>query len=324
MPLRDAGFYREKRIELGLGKRAASIDVAARKVVLDNGPSIGWDALLLATGAEPVQLDALKGKADVFTLRSFADCRSIIARVANARAVVVVGAGFIGMEAAASLKARGLDVHVVAPEAVPMARQVGPELGRFLAGLHQANGVALHLGRTVSAFENGRARLDDGAEIAADFVLVGVGVRPRVELARAAGLAVNHGIAVDGRMRSSGAGVWAAGDVAEYPDPRTGDQVRIEHWVVAERQGQVAAEDMLGLPSRYTDAPFFWTHQFDAELRVSGLAGRFDKVEIEGSIEGRDCQVRYLREGRLTAVATLGRDKANLEQAVAWEREAAP
>jgi NADPH-dependent 2,4-dienoyl-CoA reductase/sulfur reductase-like enzyme/nitrite reductase/ring-hydroxylating ferredoxin subunit len=328
MPLRDEAFYREQEIDLRLAQTVAAVDPGVRKVMLEDGQSLPYDALLIATGAEPVRLDGLKDAKDVFTLRSFADCRAIIARAARARAAIVVGAGFIGMEAAASLNARGLDVHVVAPEQVPMERQLGPELGRFLAGLHRANGVELHLGRTVASFEGGRARLDDGSEIAGDFLLVGVGVRPRVELARRAGLRVDHGVKVDGRMRtsapgSSALGIWAAGDIAEYPDPRTGEAVRIEHWVVAERQGQVAAEDMLGVKTAYEDAPFFWTHQFGAELRVSGLAGHFDEVEVDGSIEDRDCEVRYLKGGRLTAVATLGRDKANLEQAVAWEREAA-
>lgn len=322
IPLRDEAFYREQKIDLRLGRRVTTLDPKGRKLTLADGQKLAWDALLIATGAEPVRFATLSGP-DVLTLRSLADCRAIIARAGRSKAVVIVGAGFIGMEAAASLRARGLEVHVVAPEAVPMQRALGPELGSFLGGVHQANGVKLHLGRTVSSFSEGRARLDDGSDIAADFVLLAVGVRPRIDLATAAGLGTASGVLVDGCMRTSVPGIWAAGDVAEYPDSHAGGSMRIEHWVVAERQGQTAADDMLGLASPLEEAPFFWTHQFDVEIRVSGRAGRYDKVEVDGSIEARDCEVRFLNAGRIDAVATIGRDRLNLERACAWAGERA-
>ena len=319
MPLRGDDFYRTHHIDLRLNTRVASLDAAGRRLTLDNGKTLAFDALLLATGAEPIMLQAPQPTRNSFTLRSFADCRALIEKAKTSKKAVVVGASFIGLEVAGALRARGLEVDVVAPESVPMQKALGPELGRFVQGLHEAKGVRFHLGRSVAGFHDGRVTLDDNSVLDADMVIMGIGVRPRVELARAAGLTVDGGVHVDDRLRTSAAGIWAAGDIAAFPESRTGERIRIEHWVVAERQGQVAAANMLGADEPFDATPFFWSAHWGEEIRYSGHAQGWDNVETDGSIEGRDAEVRYLKAGQVAAIATLGRDRRNLECAAKWE-----
>jgi NADPH-dependent 2,4-dienoyl-CoA reductase/sulfur reductase-like enzyme/nitrite reductase/ring-hydroxylating ferredoxin subunit len=319
IPLKDEAFYRDNGIELRSGAEIVSLAPQERLAVTADGTAHAFDALLLATGAEPVRLSGPGfDAANVFTLRSPADSRAIIAAATRAKRAVVVGASFIGLEVAASLRGRGLEVHVVAPEAVPMQKVLGRELGAFVRALHEANGVVFHLGRGVAGFDGERLTLDDGAQVAADFVVLGVGVRPRTRLAAEAGLTVDGGVVVDGRFETSAPGVFAAGDIAAYADPRFG-RTRVEHWVAAERQGQVAAAAMLGIDGPPAEAPFFWSQHYEVTIRYDGHAPGWDAVEIEGSIEGRDCLVRYRKDGRALAVATIGRDRENLMQAAAWE-----
>jgi apoptosis-inducing factor 3 len=324
IPLRPDGFYAENGIELRLGATAAALDPAGRRVLLAGGGELPFDRLLLATGAEPVRppipgADGLQ----VRTLRSLRDSRALIEAAKAARRAVLIGAGFIGLEVAASLRARGLAVHVVAPEARPLERVLGPELGDLVRQLHEERGVVFHLGEEVAAIEPGRVRLKGGQSLDAGLVVLGTGVRPRTELAERAGLAVEHGVLVDEYLETSAPGIFAAGDIARWPDPHTGERIRIEHWVVAERQGQTAALNMLdaGGRARFTAAPFFWSRHYDTSIDYVGHARRWDAIEVEGNIGARDVVLRYRWEGKVLAVATVGRELRSLEAEVAMERE---
>jgi len=312
MPLRDAAFYDQSRIDLRTGVAVGALDLQSRDVVLKDGERVAFDALILATGAEPVR-PPIPGfdQAKVHVLRSLRDAEAIIRDAGTARRVAVVGASFIGLEVAAALVERGLQVHVIAPETTPLARILGEDLGRFIRGVHEAKGVCFHLGRKVMGFADGRVTLDDGTGVSADFVVVGVGVRPRTELAAAAGLTVDMGVVVDGRLETSAPGVFAVGDIARYPDHRTGEPIRVEHWVAAERQGQHAARVILGLADAFEDTPFFWSAHYDTTINYVGHAETFD-AEVEGSIADASATVRLRSEGRLLAAATLGRDLDSL------------
>jgi NADPH-dependent 2,4-dienoyl-CoA reductase/sulfur reductase-like enzyme/nitrite reductase/ring-hydroxylating ferredoxin subunit len=311
IPLQPPGFYADRGIDLRLGCRVASIDAGARRARTGNGDVFDYDMLLLATGAEPRRLSTPGfDLPNVFTLRTLGDARAIIAAIGHARSVVFVGAGFIGLEAASALRARGLEVHVVAPEEVPMERVLGRDLGNLFAGLHRDHGVTLHLGANATGFDGKALVLGDGTRLPADVLVVGAGVVPRTALASAAGLRVDIGVVVDDRLQASVPGHYAAGDVARYP--HGGELVRVEHWVHAQRQGQAAAANMLGADQAFTDVPFFWTHQYEVELRYTGQ-GAWDEVRIEGSLPARDFTARYYRKGALVAAASVGRDLENLE-----------
>ncbi len=320
MPLRGDEFYSENKIELKLGTDVTAIDAKA-KTVTAGGGKISYDRLLLATGAEPVRLDFPgANQPNVHTLRTFADCRAIIAGLNGARRAVVIGASFIGLETAASLKTRGLEVHVVAPEKRPMERVLGPAMGDFIKGLHEEKGIVFHLEDTVAEIKGSRVTLKSGGTLEADLVIMGVGVRPRTKLAEAAGLALDKGVRVNEFLETSAPGIFAAGDIARWPDPHSRAAIRVEHWVVAERQGQVAARNMLGLAQKYTAVPFFWSQHYDVPINYVGHAESWDTIEVEGDIKGRDCLLRYKQKGRVLAVASIYRDVASLEAEIAMER----
>jgi NADPH-dependent 2,4-dienoyl-CoA reductase/sulfur reductase-like enzyme len=279
--------------------------------------------LLLATGADPVKLEVPGAVPDqVLSLRSFADGRAVVARAASARRALVIGASFIGLEVAASLRARGLEVHVVAPDAVPMQRVLGAELGTFVRDLHASHGVVFHLGTTVRQVAGDRVSLADGTSLEADLIVAGVGVRPALALAEQAGLAVDRGVSVDAYLQTSAAGVFAAGDIARWPDPHSGERIRVEHWALAQRQGQVAALNMLGRRRAFDISPFFWSQHYDVTIQYVGHAERWDAIDIDGSLAERDCMLRYRRDGRVLAVATIGRDRASLLAERELENEA--
>jgi NADPH-dependent 2,4-dienoyl-CoA reductase/sulfur reductase-like enzyme/nitrite reductase/ring-hydroxylating ferredoxin subunit len=325
IPLRPESFYQDNEIDLLLGTRVTTLDPKAARIVLADGTSRSFGALVLATGADPIRL-ALPG-ADlphVFTLRTLADSRAIIARAASAKRAALLGAGFIGLEVAASLRARGLEVDVIAPEAVPLGRVLGDALGGFVRTLHEQHGVVFHLGTTASAITADGVELASGDRVKADLVVVGAGVRPDVSLAQGAGLTIDRGIVVDEYLRTSAENVWAVGDVARWPDARTGDRVRVEHWVVAERMGQIAASNVLGKLAPCDLVPFFWSAHYDVTINYVGHAESWDRVDIDGRIEARDAAVAFRRRGKTLAIATIGRDAAALAAEAAMEREDEP
>jgi NADPH-dependent 2,4-dienoyl-CoA reductase/sulfur reductase-like enzyme/nitrite reductase/ring-hydroxylating ferredoxin subunit len=320
--LRTPEFYEQINVALRPGDAAVELNAERKTVTLESGEVLPYEALLLATGAEPVRLP-IEGATlpHVFTLRTLADSRSIIAAAKAARRAVVIGSSFIGLETAASLRTRGLEVDVVSRDSVPLERVLGAQLGQFVQQLHEQHGVRFNLSASPRAIHSHAVELDDGRMLAADFVVLGVGVRPRVGLAEKAGLSVADGIVVDSFLRASAPGIWAAGDAARYPELRLRSAVRIEHWVLAQRHGQAVARDMLGLGTPFRDVPFFWSQHYDVTLAYVGHASAENDIEVVGSLPDRNATVVYRRAGRTLAVVTLGRDRQSLAIEAALERE---
>jgi len=314
IPLRPPEWYADRKIALILNSRAISLNTKEKLLTAEDGKAHEYGALLLATGAEPVKLP-LEGStpSQVFYLRSFADSEAIVARAKAARQALIVGASFIGLEVAASLRAKGLDVHVVAPDRVPMEKVLGDQLGAMVQRLHESHGVSFHLGETVARVSGDKVTLSGGQTVQADFIVLGVGVRPSIGLAEQAGLKMDRGIAVDEYLQTSAPEVFAAGDIARWPDPHSGERIRVEHWVVAERQGQTAAKNMLGRREPFNAVPFFWSQHYDTQINYVGHAEKWDTIDIDGEIEKRDCTVRYKRDGRTLAVVTISRDLESLK-----------
>jgi NADPH-dependent 2,4-dienoyl-CoA reductase/sulfur reductase-like enzyme/nitrite reductase/ring-hydroxylating ferredoxin subunit len=324
LPLRPDDFYTDAKIDLRLASNATSIDTRARHVVLAGGATVAYDRLLLATGAEPLRLPIPGADLPhVHTLRSLSDCRAIIDSAKGARRAIVIGASFIGLEVAAALRVRAIEVHVVAPEQRPMERILGAEMGDFVRKLHEEHGVIFHLGDTVAAIDGSSATLKSGGSLTADLVVVGVGVRPRLALAEQAGLKLDRGVVVDAYLETSVPGVYAAGDIARWPDPHSGENIRVEHWVVAERQGQAAARNMMGQREAFEAVPFFWSQHYDVPINYVGHAEKWDEIAVDGDIAGRDCLLRYKNGGKLLAVASIYRDVASLQAELAMEQNAA-
>ena len=324
IPLHPPEFYRELEIDLVRDRRVLELEPSARRVRLDDGSTQEYGALLLATGATPVRLppDMGRGNPTVYYLRSFADSKAIIAAADRAKRVVIIGASFIGLEVAASLRARRLEVHVVAPESRPLDRVMGAELGDFIRRLHEEHGVVFHLSQKASAVAGGVVTLESGERLQADFVVAGIGVRPNLELAERAGLGIDRGLVVDEHLQTSAPGVYAAGDIARWPDPHTGARIRVEHWVVARRQGQAAARSILGQGEAFNAVPFFWSQHYDVPINYVGHAEQWDSVQMDGDIEAKDCAVRFVQGDRTLAVATIYRDRESLEAEVAMEHAA--
>ena len=325
--LRRQEFYSDRRIALRLGARVERIDAGARQILLEDGERLAYEKLLLATGADPIRLDTPGADLPhVHTIRSLSDSEAVASQAATAKSAVVIGASFIGMEAAAALRSRGIDVHVVAPDDIPMARVLGNDVGIFMRQLHEHHGVTFHLGTTVATIEVGRVTLATGATLAADVVVMGVGVRPTVTLAASAGLAVDNGVMVNAYLETSAAHIYAAGDIARWPDPHTGTLMRVEHWVVAERQGQTAARNMLGRQEVFDAVPFFWTEQYDLTLSYVGHAERGFTTSISGSLDiaHPDFRVDYTMDETIVGVATVNRDRESLAAELALEQMRPP
>jgi NADPH-dependent 2,4-dienoyl-CoA reductase/sulfur reductase-like enzyme/nitrite reductase/ring-hydroxylating ferredoxin subunit len=323
LPLRSPSFYQEACIDLRTGVSATALDRQSREVILSDGSKLSYDRLLLATGAEPLKL-SLPGSdlPHVFTLRSLDDCRSIIEQARGARRALVMGASFIGLEVAASLRTRGLEVHVVAPDKRPMERVFGTQMGDFVRALHESKGVVFHLEDVATLIEKDRVTLKSGGVIEADLVIVGVGVRPRVELAERAGLVTDRGVIVNAYLETSAPDIFAAGDIARWPDPHSGENIRVEHWVVAERQGQTAAVNMLGGREKFDAVPFFWSQHYDIPINYVGHAEKWDDIAIDGDIAGKDCLLRFTKGERTLAVASIFRDIDSLRAELAMEQAA--
>jgi len=321
LPLHPREFFEEQQFRILSGVKALEIDTAAKTVRLSDSSVHQYGALLIATGASPIRLD-IKGGEKIQYLRTLADCRTIIGHLSGARTAVVIGASFIGLEVAASLVTRGLEVHVVGPETLPLQRVLGTELGQLIQSVHEQHGVRFHFGRTARAIEDKAVILDDETRLDADIVIAGVGVRPNLELAEKAGILLDNGIAVNEFLETSARDVFAAGDVARWPDAYSDTRLRVEHWVVAERQGQVVARNMLGHRDRFDDIPFFWSAHYDnLSIRYVGHVERWDETRIDGDVMKLDCAVSYMVNGKRRAMATINRDRQNLQTEVEMERE---
>jgi NADPH-dependent 2,4-dienoyl-CoA reductase/sulfur reductase-like enzyme/nitrite reductase/ring-hydroxylating ferredoxin subunit len=322
LPLRSDSYYAKQGIDLRLNENVTGIDARSREVALAGGSKVPYDRLLLATGAEPVRL-SIPGadQAHVLTLRSLADCRAIIEQAKTARCAVVMGASFIGLEVAASLRARDIEVHVVAPDKRPMEKVLGSEMGDLVRSLHEEHGVIFHLEETAIAIEGKQVKLTGGGTLEAELVVAGIGVRPRANLAEEAGLTIDRGVVVDEYLQTSAPGIFAAGDIARWPDARSGESIRIEHWVVAERQGQTAALNMLGYREKFSAVPFFWSRHYNLRINYVGHAEKWDELAVEGDIAGKDCLLRFKRDGRVLAVASISRDLESLQAEVAMEHD---
>jgi NADPH-dependent 2,4-dienoyl-CoA reductase/sulfur reductase-like enzyme/nitrite reductase/ring-hydroxylating ferredoxin subunit len=320
IPLRPPEFYREQKIDALTNTAVTSIDPKSKQVKLSDGRSLGYGALLLATGAEPVPL-TIPG-ADlphVCYLRTLADSRRIIEKAKSARRAVVIGSSFIGLEVAWSLRERKLEVAVVGRDSVPLGKVLGAEMGHLVRETHEAHGVKFHLGRTPAAIHDLYVQLDDGTKLDCDFVVVGVGVRPNTRLAEEGGIAADNGVLVNEFLETNVPGIFAAGDIARWPDPRAG-QIRVEHWVVAQRQGQTAARNILGAREPFNSSPFFWSNHFDLHIHYVGHGSGGDGASVSGDLKAKHASVMFRSGDKLTAVASVGRDRENLEAEVALER----
>jgi NADPH-dependent 2,4-dienoyl-CoA reductase/sulfur reductase-like enzyme/nitrite reductase/ring-hydroxylating ferredoxin subunit len=311
IPLHPPEFYAERDIHIVRNLRVAGLDLGQHRIRLDDGSTYPYGALLLATGATPVRLP--QGNSSILYLRTLRDSKAIIAASASARRVIILGASFIGLEVAASLRARKLEVHVVAPDRRPLERVMGPELGDFIRKLHEEHGVNFHLQQTAKEFAPGEVVLENGQRLKADLIVAGIGVRPNLELAEQAGLALDRGVAVNQFLQTSVPDVFAAGDIARWPDPHTGERIRVEHWVVAQRQGQAAARNMLGQQLAFDAVPFFWSQHYDVPINYVGHAERWDRLQIDGDIDARDSSIQFIRADKVLATATIYRDRQSLE-----------
>ena len=313
MPLRPEEFFAEHDIQLLFNREVTRVDARAKVILFEGGERMDYDALLVATGGAPVRLN-IPGSdlKNVCVLRSFADADSIIETAGRSRRVVVVGASFIGMEAAYSLRERGLEVTVVAPSDEPFEMTLGREVGEMFRREHEKHGVRFELGSIVYRFEGSHnveaVSLDNGKSIETDMVVVGVGVRPATSFLEGVELDKSGGVVVDSRLRAAD-GLYAAGDIVNFADPRTGERTRIEHWRTAQQQGRIAARNMLGRDVAFTGVPFFWTQQFDVTLRYVGHATSWDEIIYRGDVASQNFLAFYMKDNRVAAVAGVNRDR---------------
>jgi NADPH-dependent 2,4-dienoyl-CoA reductase/sulfur reductase-like enzyme len=319
--LRDRASYEALDLDLRLGRTATALDLAARAVELDGGESVGFDGLIVATGAAPRVLPGTPALEGIHTLRTLEDCLAIRRAFDEGGRVAVVGAGFIGSEVAATARERGLDVTLIEAAPVPLVRAVGEEMGRVCAALHGDHGVDLRLGAGVEGFEGSgrveRVRLSDGTAVDADVVVVGVGVAPSTGWLESSGLALRDGVVCDATCAASAPGVYAAGDVARWRNPLFDDEMRVEHWTNATEQGRAAALNLLAGPAEATPfapVPYFWSDQYGVKIQFVGHIRPDDEVRVvHGSTDDRRFVALYRRGARLAGA--LGFDRPGLVMA---------
>ncbi len=314
LPLREQDFYRKGNVDLVTGKRIVKFEPESKTATLDDGTTLQGDQVLLCTGSVPRKLD-LPGSnlPNVFYLRSMKDAQAIVGAVKGATKAVIIGASFIGLETASGLRERKIDVHILAPEEVPLAGVFGERVGKRIQRIHEENGVSFHLGRTAKELQGServsRVTLDDGTTLDADLVIIGAGVTPAVDYLKESGLLENGAVPVNGRLETKFSGVFAAGDIAVVPEPRSDRTLRIEHWVVAQRHGMHAAQAMLGSEADYDEPPFFWTMQYGNSIKFTGSAAGYDEIVYRGDVDNDTFSAGYFRHGKLCAVSTIGRGR---------------
>jgi NADPH-dependent 2,4-dienoyl-CoA reductase/sulfur reductase-like enzyme len=307
MPLRPREFYRDHDIELTLGKEVTGIDVDNQDIEFSTGGLMRYDALLLTTGGRPRKLELPGSELEnVMVLRSYSSADEILARAENAKQVAIVGANFIGMETAASLRERDLQVTVIAPDAVPFEKVFGTAVGSLFRRTHEEEGVRFELENEPAQVE-GNAKVEsvllkNGQRVTADLVLFGVGVDPATDFIRSLDLAEDGSVPVNEYLEAA-KNLWAAGDIARFNDWRTGESTRIEHWRTAQQQGRVAAFNMLGKQVRYRSVPFFWTKQAGLNFKYVGHVKNWDDTIIDGDVDSGDFIIYYAKNGKVLAVA---------------------
>jgi NADPH-dependent 2,4-dienoyl-CoA reductase/sulfur reductase-like enzyme/nitrite reductase/ring-hydroxylating ferredoxin subunit len=310
LPIRGGEYYEANRIELVEGE-VTRLDPGGRVAHLAGGRSIPYGVALLATGASAIRLPIPGADLPhVHLLRTLPDMKGIIAALRPGQKALVIGASFIGLEVAASFRARKVEVTVIAPETRPLERVLGAEVGTFIQSLHEEKGVQFRLGRKPASITASAVTCDDGSTVPAELVMMGVGVRPNLAVAEKSGLKVDKGVVVDANLRTSAPGIWAAGDIARFP--RGGESWRIEHWVVAEQHGQAAARDMLGIGAPYGHVPFFWSQHYDVPINYVGHAEAWDTAQVAGSLKDRNALIAYRQKGRIAALASIYRDRDSL------------
>jgi NADPH-dependent 2,4-dienoyl-CoA reductase/sulfur reductase-like enzyme/nitrite reductase/ring-hydroxylating ferredoxin subunit len=330
LPLRPDDFFTEHDIEVIRGKEIEHIDAAKKTVNFADGGSLLCDALLVATGGEPRKLPfQSKAQENVFLLRSYVDAEALVAAAEKGKRAIVVGSSFIGMEVASSLTARGCEVTLVAPDDVPFQKILGAQIGKLFQDVHEEHGVKFKLGTAVTGFTGGEkitaVILEGGERLHADLVVVGIGVKPATDFLRGVALHRDGGVIVDEHMRAA-EGIYAAGDIAYFQSPLTGERQRIEHWRTAMQQGRIAAHNMAGKEVSYDGVPFFWTRQFDVGLLYVGHATEWDEIIYHGAVSARDFLAFYVKENRVMAVAGMNRDRemAGVEELMREDRMPMP
>ncbi len=314
MPLRSDDFFAEHDIEIWGEKEAVKVNSSAKQITFEDGNTLGYDALLIATGGVPRKLPfQTDGQENVFLLRSFADSDAIVAAAETGKHAVVIGASFIGMEAASSLKTRGCEVTVVAPDEFPFLKILGKEIGDLYQGIHESKGVKFRLGEQVRRFAGTAERVDavlleSGESLNADLIVVGVGVTPATGFLEGIELHKDDGVIADEFLRIAD-DLYAAGDIVHFPDARTKELIRIEHWRVAMQQGRVAARNMAGKQEPFIAVPFFWTRQFDETLTYVGHAKEWDRIIFDGEVASQEFLAFYVKDNRILAVAGMNRDR---------------
>lgn len=322
MPLRSEEYFKEQQIKIQLQTKITQLDTENKTLISEDGQKFSYTKCLIASGGFPVRPEITGiDQPHVHFLKTFADCRKLIKDLGPEKNIVIVGAGFIGLEAATAMRARKMSVTVIAPSSYPLEHAVGADIGKFLQTHHEKNGVRFILGRgkSVKKIAPGKVFLRDDTTFSADVVLIATGIKLSADFLKDSGIHFENGIPVNEFLETNVPDVYAAGDIARFHSDLADEEVRIEHWVVAQRQGQVAAQNMLGQKVAYTDIPFFWSQQFDIVMNYTGVAKKSARTELYGNLEKKDCSVAYWDGDKVTAVLTIGRDLQNLEIEKAFE-----